>query len=141
MGDCWGSNPLFYIYIYFLIYLASLILKIAFPLWAYINHKVCSDLDWIKLEMQVAKMHQYLASWVNIISYNNFIFSYKFKLVWWIKPIHRRWLLFVADFQPAGVQRVVFALLKIKLLSLQSVVPEQNRLKWGERLTVNLINL
>ena len=43
--------------------------------------------------------------------------------------------------QPAGVQRVVFALLKIKFLSLKSVVPEQNRLKWGERLTVNLINL
>ena len=47
----------------------------------------------------------------------------------------------MADFQPAGVQRVVFALLKMKFLSLKSVVPEQDRLKWGERLTVNLINL
>ena len=41
----------------------------------------------------------------------------------------------VSFWQPAGVQRVVFALLEIKFLSLKSVLPEQNRLKWVERLT------
>ena len=47
--------------------------------------------------------------------------------------------------QPAGVQRVVFALLELEFLSIKSVLPEQKRLKWVEglmgKMNFDIVNL